>query len=133
MAKEDLEDEQRPFMPPDAKALKGVISIIDELSEQKNGIASQQKAKLDEFNRAHSMPPFIVKILRKIDGMDEPERTNAARALRHGMGELKLGNQGDMFEPKAEPEVQKAKTRKGAKTPPKPKSAVEQALETEAT
>ena len=109
-------DEEKVFVPPQKTQIKTLIRDYDDLNDKKKALADEQKVLLDEFNRAHSVPPAVVKFVRKLDAMDEPERTNAARATLHAMQALSLGNQRDMFadkaKPKPEPEVEQAKKTK---------------------
>lgn len=86
------------FTPADASDMERVLGEYEDLNESKKGYADKQKVLLDDFNRQHSTPPFVLKFLRKLKNMDQPDQGGAVRALLHGVDVLGLNDQTDMFD-----------------------------------
>ncbi|MEO0870487.1 MAG: hypothetical protein AAFY19_00805 [Pseudomonadota bacterium] len=110
MAKDakDTGDDNAPsvYTVPTKTDFESMLAKYDNLADEKGEIADQQKSLLNNFNQSHSCPPEVSKMLRKIRGWDEPQRSDRLRALFHGIETMGLNAQDDMLD--------------GAPTPPKP-------------
>jgi hypothetical protein len=97
MAQDASEQPVEPFVVAQKSDIKAMLDTYEELNDEKKIPAEKQKTLLDEFNRKHSVPPWISKILRKFENLkDEGERAASWRALKHAGSQLGFDDQFDI-------------------------------------
>lgn len=95
-AKDKSEDTPAVFTPATQSDLRSMLDEYDAINADKNEKADAQKLLLEKFNQKHSLPPWIAKILRKLDKLDDADQAHAWRALTHAGDVLGFNRQRDL-------------------------------------
>ncbi len=97
--KDKSNDAPSVFVPATRDDLRSALNNYESLNNEKSDKADAQKALLDRFNQQHSLPPWIFKIVRKFDKLEQDDSAESARskrALVHALEQLGIGRQTDI-------------------------------------
>jgi hypothetical protein len=98
-AKDKSDDAPTIFVPATQSDIRTALDDYEALNDEKSEKGDAQKALLDRFNQQHSLPPWIFKIVRKFDKLeqdDSAESSRSRRALVHALDQLGIGRQMDI-------------------------------------
>lgn len=92
-------DNENEVTPASGSEIRSMLNRYENLQEEKKGISDSQKNILSEFDATHGLPPWIAKIVRKFDQIDdEGTRGHAWNALVRAGKALGFDQQPDMLD-----------------------------------
>ncbi|MAN46323.1 MAG: hypothetical protein GYB49_09400 [Alphaproteobacteria bacterium] len=98
-AKDKSSDAPTVFTPATKSDLRTALDNYEAINTEKSDKADAQKTLLERFNEQHSLPPWIFKIVRKFDKLEQDDSAESARskrALIHALEQLGIGRQTDI-------------------------------------
>jgi hypothetical protein len=98
-AKDKSSDAPTIFTPATKSDLRTALDNYEAINTEKSDKADAQKTLLERFNEQHSLPPWIFKIVRKFDKLEQDDSAESARskrALTHALEQLGIGRQTDI-------------------------------------
>jgi len=98
-AKDKSSDAPKVFTPATKSDLRTALDNYEAINNEKSDKADAQKTLLERFNEQHSLPPWIFKIVRKFDKLEQDDSAESARskrALTHALDQLGIGRQTDI-------------------------------------
>lgn len=99
------EDDDREVIPATGGEIRSMLTRYENLNEEKKGISESQKTMLKEFDTTHGFPPFIAKIVRQFDKIEDlGNRSHAWNALMRAGKEMGFDQQPDLLDGKSAPD-----------------------------
>ena len=109
MAKDINDNEpESEVTPATGGEIRGMLTRYENLNEEKASIAESQKTMLKEFDTNHGFPPWVAKIIRRFDKIEDlGNRSHAWNALIRAGKEMGFDQQPDMFDGKSAPDPER--------------------------